>query len=107
MLVDATLNNLKVNELKQQPAHDLTVVSRAEDGFRNSGVRVTNPFSKGNARSDPGQPDATEALLLDQCVKVLHADAVAAIRAHLDTALSDFAGQIRFDESNPSGRAAS
>ncbi|MHB8522835.1 MAG: PIN domain-containing protein [Limisphaerales bacterium] len=26
--------------------HDLTVVSRDEDGFRNTGVRVINPFSK-------------------------------------------------------------
>jgi toxin FitB len=39
-------------------AHDLTVVSRDEDGFRNTGVRVTNPFSKGTARSDPGQGGA-------------------------------------------------
>jgi hypothetical protein len=38
---------------------------------------LTNPFSKGNARSDPGQPDAAEALLVDQCVKLLHAGAVA------------------------------
>ena len=58
MLVDATLNNLKVNELKQQPAHNLTVVSRAEDGFRNSGVRVTNPFSAAKVRSDRGQDAA-------------------------------------------------
>ena len=27
-------------------AHDLTVVSRDEDGFRNTSVRVVNPFSK-------------------------------------------------------------
>ena len=26
--------------------HDLTVVSRDEDGFRNTGVRLLNPFSK-------------------------------------------------------------
>ena len=26
--------------------HDLTVVSRDEDGFRNTGARVINPFSK-------------------------------------------------------------
>jgi predicted nucleic acid-binding protein len=26
--------------------HDLAVVSRDEDGFRNTGVRVVNPFSK-------------------------------------------------------------
>lgn len=26
--------------------HDLTVVSRDEDGFRNTGVRLINPFSK-------------------------------------------------------------
>jgi toxin FitB len=31
-------------------AHDLTVVSGDEDGFRHTGVRVTNPFS----RSKPG-----------------------------------------------------
>lgn len=27
-------------------AHDLAVVSRDEDGFRNTGARVVNPFSK-------------------------------------------------------------
>jgi hypothetical protein len=26
--------------------HDLTVVSRDEDGFRRTGVRMINPFSK-------------------------------------------------------------
>jgi predicted nucleic acid-binding protein len=26
--------------------HDLAVVSRDEDGFRNTGARVVNPFSK-------------------------------------------------------------
>jgi predicted nucleic acid-binding protein len=26
--------------------HDLTVISRDEDGFRNTGVRIINPFSK-------------------------------------------------------------
>jgi hypothetical protein len=26
--------------------HDLTIVSRDEDGFRNTGVRLINPFSK-------------------------------------------------------------
>jgi hypothetical protein len=26
--------------------HDLTVISRDEEGFRNTGVRVINPFSK-------------------------------------------------------------
>jgi predicted nucleic acid-binding protein len=26
--------------------HDLTVVSRDEDGFRNTGVRIINPFTK-------------------------------------------------------------
>ena len=29
--------------------HDLTMVSRDEDGFRNTGVRLINPFSKSKA----------------------------------------------------------
>ena len=53
------------------------------------------------AQWEPMEPAATEALLVDQCVKLLHAGAVAATRAHLDTALSDLAGQIRLDETNP------
>jgi len=32
--------------------HDLTVVSRDEDGFRNTGARFLNPFSKPNRQGD-------------------------------------------------------
>jgi predicted nucleic acid-binding protein len=32
--------------------HDLTVVSRDEDGFRNTGVRLLNPFSKPKTLDD-------------------------------------------------------
>jgi predicted nucleic acid-binding protein len=32
--------------------HDLTVVSRDEDGFRNTGARLLNPFSKPKPQGD-------------------------------------------------------
>jgi toxin FitB len=32
--------------------HDLTVVSRDEEGFRNTGVLVLNPFSKSDVKGD-------------------------------------------------------
>ena len=48
-------------------AHDLTVVSRDEDGFRNTGVRVTNPFSKAKARLDPGQGTSANSRHTGKC----------------------------------------
>jgi len=33
-------------------AHDLVVVSRDEDGFRSTGVRLINPFSKPKPAGD-------------------------------------------------------
>jgi predicted nucleic acid-binding protein len=34
--------------------HDLTIVSRDEDGFTNTGARLLNPFSKSNPRGNQG-----------------------------------------------------
>lgn len=31
--------------------HDLTIVRRDEEGFRNTGVRVINPFAKSNSKA--------------------------------------------------------
>ena len=50
---------------------------------------------------DSMEPNETDALLVDQTVKLIHAGGVAATRAQLDASLSDFAGRVHFDEANP------